>query len=117
MKVYKCDRCGNCYKEALPYSDSITFETGKVYLKMSDTHNGGEIVDLCDKCIERLNKWFNDTTLDELAHSEPQPSEPRPIKPPMYRATVDLKTQTLTVTRDDENGNMSYDEVKSWLKK
>ena len=74
-----------------------------------------DCADLCDECRKSLTDWFNHPEMDSNACSEPQPSEPRPIKSPMYRGSIDYKTGLVTVYRDDENGTLSYDEVKTWL--
>lgn len=45
--------------------------------------------------------------IDEL-----QPTSVRPIKPPMWSGTVDIQKMTLTITRDDENGKLTYEDIK-----
>ena len=49
--------------------------------------------------------------------SEPQPTPPRPIPPPMWSAVLDVKKGVLTITRDDEHGTMPYEEAKHWLER
>jgi len=45
------------------------------------------------------------------------PSEPRPIKPIRYDATVNISTGVITFTRNDESGKLSKEEVDKYYSK
>lgn len=44
----------------------------------------------------------------------PSPSEPRPIKPIRYDATLNVATGIVTFTRNDESGRLSLEEVENY---
>ena len=47
--------------------------------------------------------------------NEPTPSKPRPISP-RYRSELDFDKGIVRFIRDDVNGNLTYEQVKRWLK-
>lgn len=51
------------------------------------------------------------TNLEHTSHNL-EPSEPRPITPPMWSGVLDVQKGTLTITRDDENGKLTYEDIK-----
>ena len=53
--------------------------------------------------------------MKHLKH-DPQPTVIRHINPLKWSGTVDIQKMTLTITRDDENGKLTYEEIKRWWK-
>ncbi len=53
----------------------------------------------------------------EIMHIDgPTPSKLRPILSPKYRGEVNWKTGTVTFIRDDKNGEITEENIRSYLK-
>ena len=46
-----------------------------------------------------------------------KPSEPFPITSPRYDAVLDVNTGILTITRNDKNGKLSYEQAREMMPK
>lgn len=60
MRILKCDRCGKVY-----YKNDDRWD-GPLNFKVTWNYN---VIDLCDDCYEKLQKWV-DNTHDEQKECE-----------------------------------------------